>query len=176
MREIDAIMRQYERMPQQEREAFKEVFRDWTEKSDKLLAEANAKISALAASAARPRLTLEEAKAVAIQALGTANGIELSELADADTYTVRLGRLWCEISPHAPSGEYIEVMILGAYGAAYFLYDPVPLEEDTDAEERYRFVNDRDVARRWVKQNGETEFRALIGEVQAWRASEGDKS
>jgi hypothetical protein len=165
-------------MPQQEREAFKDIFRDWTEKSDKLLAEANAKISALAVSAARPRLTLEEAKAVATQALGTANGIELSELADADadTYTVRLGRMWCEISPHAPSGKYIEVMILGAYGAAYFLYDPVTLEEDTAAEERYRLVNDRDVARRWVKQNGETEFRALIGEVQAWRASEGDKT
>jgi hypothetical protein len=177
MRGIDAIMEQYERLTQQEREAFKDIFRDWTQKSDELLAEANAKIAALAVGVAppEPRIALETAKAIAEKALGTADGIKPSEL-DPDAYVVNLGRLWCEIRIDAYGGRLIEVMILGAYGATYLLYDPVTLEEDTAIEERYRLVNSRNIARYWVKQNGEAEFRALIGEVQTWIESEGDKT
>lgn len=94
------------------------------------------------------RLTLKKAKQLAKQEFGTAKGLKHESGDPIGLYSMDIGNLEIRIHPHhcGPAREErfeIRVGMKGAYRSSWQLHDPETLQQDFEAEERYRQIERR---------------------------------
>ena len=97
-------------------------------------------------------MTLKKARALAIQEFGTAKGLEKDEYGPAGYFRMRFGNLRISIHNDTGSSEGIKISVgmNGGYGYIVQFHNPDTLEEDFEAEERYRREEKRDALKEWV--------------------------